>query len=84
MKRSESVQQESSSSTKCKTPGADSTRGTNSTSAKNLGHHHSSNKDNMYGLNIKTGRSFLAQNKKGRYIFKHLNVMYFEFRSHQF
>ena len=75
MKRSESVQQESTTSTKCKTPGADSTRTTNSTAAKNLGRHHSSSKDNMYGLNIKTGRSFLAQNKKGKYSFKHSNLM---------
>ena len=74
MKRSESVQQESSMSTKCKTSGADSTRAINSASAKNLGRHHSSSKDNMYGLNIKTGRSFLAQNKKGKYSFS-LNLI---------
>ena len=75
VKRSESVQQESSMSTKCKTPGTDSNHVTNSTSARNLGRHQSSSKDNMYALNIKPGRSFLAQNKKGKGSFKHSNVI---------
>ena len=35
----------------------------NFNTAKNLGHHNSSSKDNMYGVKSKQSRSFLAQNK---------------------
>ena len=65
VKRSESMQRESSVTSNSKSTPFKINKTPNSISAKNLGNYNPGSNDNMHGVKTKNGRTFLAHNKKG-------------------